>query len=190
MRIAAALYGGSIPACAGEPATRPTAYPCRGVYPRVCGGTRRLVSTLPCPCGLSPRVRGNLINIYNNTIGKRSIPACAGEPYGGYPRSGCRRVYPRVCGGTPSASEFRGHSRGLSPRVRGNRPRQRAQLGPGRSIPACAGEPRRPPKPTPHGEVYPRVCGGTGSRPLAGSLYMGLSPRVRGNLSLSVCGTI
>ena len=70
---------------------------------------------------------------------------------------------------------------GLSPRVRGN-PRTAFRTG-GRcgSIPARAGEPRRPPRDTGPGEVYPRACGGTGSPPPLPFPLIGLSPRVRGN---------
>ena len=53
------VYGGSIPACAGEPSVNQDERFCQEVYPRVCGGT--LVKTgvnLPAE-GLSPRVRGN-----------------------------------------------------------------------------------------------------------------------------------
>ena len=33
-------FFGSIPACAGEPGSKAMGKPFRGVYPRVCGGTR------------------------------------------------------------------------------------------------------------------------------------------------------
>ena len=52
------------------------------------------------------------------------------------------------------------------------------------SIPACAGEPLSHRTSTPGARVYPRVCGGTAT---SGSPVMrctGLSPRVRGNLSI------
>ena len=60
-RLAAgALRRGSIPACAGEPASGARA-PCgKGVYPRVCGGTLRVAIDDVLAEGLSPRVRGNL----------------------------------------------------------------------------------------------------------------------------------
>ena len=51
-----------------------------------------------------------------------------------------------------------------------------------RSIPACAGEPRRR-RPRAGGcRVYPRVCGGTKTLPGGELTAIGLSPRVRGNL--------
>ena len=71
---------GSIPACAGEPALRPAAWPVVRVYPRVCGGTVINFSHQCFSEGLSPRVRGNLELEHWNACIKRSIPACAGEP--------------------------------------------------------------------------------------------------------------
>ena len=70
------------------------------------------------------------------------------------------RVYPRVCGGTTSKITPAAWATGLSPRVRGNLEADAVgYMGPG-SIPACAGEPQRPPAIRPVDEVYPRVCGG------------------------------
>ena len=51
--------GGSIPACAGEPAQSGTIRSSRWVYPRVCGGTLTYPAPDAAPLGLSPRVRGN-----------------------------------------------------------------------------------------------------------------------------------
>ena len=54
-----AFTTGSIPACAGEPSSD-YAYALVGrVYPRVCGGTLTVPSSIRCAWGLSPRVRGN-----------------------------------------------------------------------------------------------------------------------------------
>ena len=52
----------SIPACAGEPI--PAAIRCRTrrVYPRVCGGTEPVLDDDAWVGGLSPRVRGNLLD--------------------------------------------------------------------------------------------------------------------------------
>ena len=70
----------SIPACAGEPATRgTTAAPAR-VYPRVCGGTCVHRGRKKRRRGLSPRVRGNRLRLDFLVDPLRSIPACAGEP--------------------------------------------------------------------------------------------------------------
>ena len=50
---------------------------------------------------------------------------------------------------------------GLSPRVRGNPGRHPFYRKGDRSIPACAGEPKRGRWFIWADEVYPRVCGGT-----------------------------
>ena len=118
---------GSIPACAGEPDGGDVAPVLGGVYPRVCGGTTLAVSSMAVGSykGLSPRVRGNPPERGRQvrSPGRRSIPACAGEPISSAHLVVLIAVYPRVCGGT-RLSEIR-------------QPAQR------RSIPACAGEPLR-----------------------------------------------
>ena len=53
--------------------------------------------------------------------------------------------------------------RGLSPRVRGNLLMVHARSSKPRSIPACAGEPKKYLKQRHYVRVYPRVCGGTSS---------------------------
>ena len=151
----------SIPACAGEPGVVGMVQQHWGVYPRVCGGTsvcgwRRRPSE-----GLSPRVRGNLQQLPDGLLCRRSIPACAGEPQLIAEWAGGVAVYPRVCGGTGNAGLLAHIGRGLSPRVRGNRQCRPVGAHRPRSIPACAGEPsicRTGPRPV---WVYPRVCGGT-----------------------------
>ena len=171
----------SIPACAGEP--RHWLYQLRlsAVYPRVCGGTESYLRPSPIKLGLSPRVRGNHIAGCIAQQGRRSIPACAGEPADGFHRSDWRAVYPRVCGGTGYRRHAHKPLQGLSPRVRGNPPTA-VNAGPeNRSIPACAGEPESRLTHVIPLSVYPRVCGGTcKSYPFLIPL-VGLSPRVRGN---------
>ena len=91
---------GSIPACAGEPASTCAACPEFAVYPRVCGGTLSVGEFCLDMEGLSPRVRGNRRNRLMRDAVIGSIPACAGEPTSLSTAGGWRRVYPRVCGGT------------------------------------------------------------------------------------------
>ena len=176
---------GSIPACAGEPsnAGRQTSAP--GVYPRVCGGT------IPGPrpnfsiCGLSPRVRGNLMPVVEVKQDVGSIPACAGEPGSFVQSIRSSRVYPRVCGGTTIRDFMVTNLPGLSPRVRGNLPLRPVRLWPGGSIPACAGEPHLRDGVFGTRRVYPRVCGGTAFTSRSRDDMAGLSPRVRGNPSVT-----
>ena len=147
----------------------------------MCGGTSTVHSSgLPSP-GLSPRVRGNRLHRRAPSRASRSIPACAGEPTSGTMSPALMGVYPRVCGGTSPECADRAATWGLSPRVRGNRLRRPRGAAGLRSIPACAGEPRRALVATVAPEVYPRVCGGTGSGCTVIIGDNGLSPRVRGN---------
>ena len=80
---------------------------------------------------------------------------------------------------------MRRDSIGLSPRVRGNRHGASGVWRDTGSIPACAGEPQESVSSRASSTVYPRVCGGT--KPSICSPWMseGLSPRVRGNRSMS-----
>ena len=133
----------SIPACAGEPGAGTVIELCNGVYPRVCGGTRRAKDGGEPHRGLSPRVRGNQARMETYRYRKGSIPACAGEPGTNVLCSFEVRVYPRVCGGTASALRGCLPASGLSPRVRGNLAHYVAEVHRHWSIPACAGEPSR-----------------------------------------------
>ena len=172
---------GSIPACAGEPATARSALERFRVYPRVCGGTKIRLSRSPRLSGLSPRVRGNPVRGEGDAVRIGSIPACAGEPRSRPSRGSPAGVYPRVCGGT-AVPVLRPHStRGLSPRVRGNRRELGSRRPRRRSIPACAGEPKGAWLAPPEKKVYPRVCGGTIPNLYSTVPGVGLSPRVRGN---------
>ena len=147
----------------------------------MCGGTRlhRLFGVRNR--GLSPRVRGNLRVRGVCRDGGGSIPACAGEPMPAGEFACIVTVYPRVCGGTAVRQRCHRKMAGLSPRVRGN-PLPGSCFGrPRRSIPACAGEPRRGSGDRARASVYPRVCGGTPVRATSPLSSMGLSPRVRGN---------
>ena len=133
----------SIPACAGEPSRSWGRRTFRAVYPRVCGGTSSAILPQFAIDGLSPRVRGNRRCPGCACTGRRSIPACAGEPTS-FPSASCLPpVYPRVCGGTATAVRMTGTGTGLSPRVRGNPCGGMGRSVGARSIPACAGEPRK-----------------------------------------------
>ena len=71
---------GSIPARAGEPASRARAATSRRVYPRACGGASLLLARQERDWGLSPRVRGSHRALVPSAIAAGSIPARAGEP--------------------------------------------------------------------------------------------------------------
>ena len=169
----------SIPAPAGEPQPW-LERPYHGkVYPRACGGTPvAMLSEWSTP-GLSPRLRGNLVDVPLSLLYRRSIPAPAGEPRQGRFPLHQRPVYPRACGGTRRTHDLWGPHHGLSPRLRGTvrdvplnilacglSPRLRGNrvidlLGPNLagSIPAPAGEPIIIVFMRIVLGVYPRACG-------------------------------
>ena len=113
-----------------------------------------------------------------------SIPARAGEPFQTPGTSAAHRVYPRACGGTEGSQGSPKVMAGLSPRVRGNPALGSSSPGPGRSIPARAGEPSLCTLGSFPSRVYPRACGGTSHSVMVRRCAAGLSPRVRGNLFL------
>ena len=131
---------GSIPACAGEPASMQLCAKLTTVYPRVCGGALSPLSGRYVTVGLSPRVRGSHSRAQVGGHNRGSIPACAGEPRPDLVSRRPARVYPRVCGG---AHGIRRTCHGLKG-----------------SIPACAGEPPQVRSLPVMPQVYPRVCGG------------------------------
>ena len=151
----------SIPACTGEPFRNAPAHYLSQVYPRVYGGTVTAGLQGNAGVGLSPRVRGNPLRQRYRASAVGSIPACTGEPAQEISCSKIGEVYPRVYGGTFLALGDQDGRAGLSPRVRGNPGRRVPAPAPGRSIPACTGEPRRASGWRSRSSVYPRVYGGT-----------------------------
>ena len=138
---------GSIPACAGKPASAapPTSPP--AVHPRVCGEAPAVVADVVISTGPSPRVRGSPRPASEAADRHGSIPACAGKPSpGGCCPRRCR-VHPRVCGEAMSCAKPTRSATGPSPRVRGSQLRPAGGDVRQGSIPACAGKPcRRPPR--------------------------------------------
>ena len=111
------------------------------VYPRGCGGTAVIASSLSPKVGLSPRVRGNRPHSFPLSGNNRSIPAGAGEPCSSTCPTGRTSVYPRGCGGTAQDRAAARIRSGLSPRVRGNPSKLLKYPQTDGSIPAGAGEP-------------------------------------------------
>ena len=172
---------GSIPACTGKPGHADQFRGFLEVYPRVYGETAVPAPIITAEPGLSPRVRGNLVDYPVLATGIRSIPACTGKPPVGSPKRAVLGVYPRVYGETVCGVESLRSSQGLSPRVRGNHSFTSTRLSMCRSIPACTGKPAGPRLSWCWTEVYPRVYGETRLGLKVRFLPEGLSPRVRGN---------
>ena len=137
-----AVWGGSIPAHAGEPRTPSKSAIRAPVYPRPRGGTIRALDRNQAGVGLSPPTRGNLVCADPSAPGEGSIPAHAGEPRHRPLRIARTRVYPRPRGGTEPRFAIAHAMKGLSPPTRGNRVQSREPVGFAWSIPAHAGEPQ------------------------------------------------
>ena len=177
--------GGTIPAHAGEPMCRtPATSPSRD-YPRACGGTVGREPTVFALQGLSPRMRGNPIRPFRPRPGRGTIPAHAGEPIAASEAIAKRGDYPRACGGTELEAGMRNALKGLSPRMRGNRRQSAVDTFHRGTIPAHAGEPSEQVNPLVPTWDYPRACGGTGRLDAHSRARKGLSPRMRGNLSVT-----
>ena len=136
--------GRFIPACAGNRFAvlfRSVFLP---VHPRVCGEQETGTDFAIIGNGSSPRVRGTGSNVEWWQSDCRFIPACAGNRYPRPVSLPIRSVHPRVCG-EQFISTFLADSRaGSSPRVRGTEAARVDPAAPGRFIPACAGNSRRP----------------------------------------------
>ena len=171
---------GSIPACAGKPASNWKARPRSGVYPRVCGETKcRPRKAFWCG-GLSPRVRGIRGDGAAAVHQGGSIPACTRNPADDLHSVHLLEVYPRVYGESHVMAKLSASNLGLSPRVRGIREPAFRVATDQRSIPACTGNPIRRPTGCCTRRVYPRVYGESAAGSFAVVPAAGLSPRVRG----------
>jgi len=179
-----ALQERSIPTCAGASRRRGCGPLGNRVYPHVCGGIADRAGPVHLSRGLSPRVRGHHNGITRALARERSIPTCAGASTPQETHFTTYRVYPHVCGGIASTPAGLQASAGLSPRVRGHLWQEWIVAVGAGSIPTCAGASRGPRSARGHSRVYPHVCGGI-TRRLPGALRRwGLSPRVRGHLTV------
>ena len=97
---------GPIPACAGQPVGRNIDDLKEGAYPRVCGATKERVAETAGGKGLSPRVRGNPLQLDGADVLLGPIPACAGQPKRSKGRMKLDQAYPRVCGATIYGKAF------------------------------------------------------------------------------------
>ena len=190
-----------IPAPAGEPWAGSAGRWGQRAYPRACGGAEDHLVAGARFSGLSPRLRGSHPCGPGCRHRRRPIPAPAGEPCSGLPRTATSGAYPRACGGARAAPPAGSERSGLSPRLRGSllfavlpmtmlglSPRLRGS--PGRSpergvdhgpIPAPAGEPLATLLLVIAFGAYPRACGGAGGRLGRRHGPEGLSPRLRGS---------
>ncbi len=138
--LAAPIGSRSIPAWAGETDEGKIIDWSGGVDPRVGGGDFTRQSPEQADIGRSPRGRGRLADLINESPNTRSIPAWAGETISAQDVIEIRAVDPRVGGGDVQLAFKYGRAQGRSPRGRGRQPELKGLAAPGRSIPAWAGE--------------------------------------------------
>ena len=137
--------------------------------------------TPPARRGRSPRARGSPLDLIQDQLHQRSIPACAGKP-GYVPMAQViTKVDPRVRGEAPETWHEYMKARGRSPRARGSR--LECTTGGVRygSIPACAGKPLSPGARLGRRGVDPRVRGEADQEEPRMSDAEGRSPRARGS---------
>ena len=152
-------HGGSIPACAGKPASGSRIRGGPRVHPRVRGEAQLDDGRLVYHYGPSPRARGSPPPPSDQLAPHGSIPACAGKP-GGYISPESRNwVHPRVRGEACHVVGMNWPHPGPSPRARGSPNREGPYALAPRSIPACAGKPPGRPGPGGRARVHPRVRG-------------------------------
>ena len=169
-----------IPACAGNSWVVVGVVGFLPVHPRVCGELNNTGIFLWRDNGSSPRVRGTPPRIALNLAPTRFIPACAGNSVVNPLSHHWQAVHPRVCGELAVRALAILTCAGSSPRVRGTPIGVERGVGPGRFIPACAGNSHlalvvwRPQA------VHPRVCGELSSTQRLAHAAIGSSPRVRG----------
>ena len=128
---------GSIPTCAGQPATKAWASRQRGLSPRVRGSLTLGIDcyakqVYPHVCGAAYKVlnRSTAVRVYPHVCGaaqvspgcdllRRSIPTCAGQPGNDAVDIGKLGSIP-TCAGQPMLAVTLALRIGLSPRVRGS----------------------------------------------------------------------
>ena len=166
-----------------------------GDHPRSRGGDRWPSARSAVAAGPSPLARGRHGSVVSVALGLGTIPARAGEtrPNG----SRLRRIWdhPRSRGGDCSCSVIAGKHRGPSPLARGRPARGERASCPWGTIPARAGETRRPPGRYRLRRDHPRSRGGDPSSSQVSPSVRGPSPLARGRLPMSngrspVTGTI
>ena len=108
-----------IPACAGNAGPLVSRLPVAPVHPRMCG--ERLSETIAARslAGSSPHVRGTHGRRDDERIGRRFIPACAGNAKISHLGVGSCTVHPRMCGERMPGATCSMPLYGSSPHVRG-----------------------------------------------------------------------
>ncbi len=176
-----------IPAGAGNakcPCTTPSATP---VHPRGCGERGVASDAMVGHAGSSPRVRGTQTTTNRDALGRRFIPAGAGNAAWTAARTPIRTVHPRGCGERLAVFVWFARRLGSSPRVRGTPSKLKPVVVTDRFIPAGAGNASFNNGVPDSNSVHPRGCGERAQGKSSTGTLPGSSPRVRGTRSADRC---
>ncbi len=172
-----------IPAPAGDTEDRIGGFKRRPVHPRACGGHHHWRLYHSSCNGSSPRLRGTQLFARRHLIGRRFIPAPAGDTSLLDHTFETHPVHPRACGGH-LALRFSGNEDcGSSPRLRGTRSQGHRRRARRRFIPAPAGDTLPLASIRKCHAVHPRACGGHCAQSVSLANARGSSPRLRGTRS-------
>ncbi len=133
-----------IPARAGNASISNSDALVSAVHPRACGERNRTRLQFEDWAGSSPRVRGTHLGHVEHAVGRRFIPARAGNAFVRAYDDHDDQVHPRACGERRTQARLDRSHNGSSPRVRGTQLLIRKQRHAGRFIPARAGNARSP----------------------------------------------
>ena len=157
--IAAHVYIGITPACAGNTTAVALPVPVFRDHPRVCGEYSYGDTTGVTTPGSPPRVRG----IHASTLAVNRpagiTPACAGNTGEWHPCLNRHGDHPRVCGEYYHKQKYPPPCAGSPPRVRGIQEAILKYGAKNRITPACAGNTFCTPLKATGLQDHPRVCG-------------------------------
>ena len=173
-------HGRIIPAHAGQ-----TDPPYRRVergsdHPRTCGANMSSVSAWSRTIGSSPHMRGKPGNKGAGCVGRRIIPAHAGQTQTIRTGYAHHADHPRTCGANGGLAALAAKGGGSSPHMRGKQQGARHLLRVARIIPAHAGQTRSRSGPAPDPKDHPRTCGANALAYRIREGRDGSSPHMRG----------
>ena len=169
-----------IPADAGNTEERQKHHRWRPVHPRGCGEHEQLAIAAPKAAGSSPRMRGTLKKHRLLKLGRRFIPADAGNTSRRICGSSPAAVHPRGCGEHDKVANSLFWRTGSSPRMRGTLGHAAVKHLRCRFIPADAGNTASVGICQGPETVHPRGCGEHAPAVSSCIGWCGSSPRMRG----------
>ena len=134
---------GITPACAGKSSGTARCRAKTQDHPRVCGEKAPTKCGVKKPLGSPPRVRGKVVDDYQQDFRTRITPACAGKSLISTPLLLAIGDHPRVCGEKYTHALRMFGNAGSPPRVRGKEYLDFKDEVCIRITPACAGKRKR-----------------------------------------------